>query len=285
MQIIISPAKQMAVRNDSFEPRGIPSFPRETEYILHALQAIEKEKGPQGLQGLWSVSDKLLNENIERLHTFRHVSSADQLSEPSVSRLVCPALFSYIGIQYRSMAPAVLDGRALEWLQSHLWILSGLYGCLRPFDAVQPYRLEMGAKLNIGESQGLYAFWGDRVANEVRESAQEDCVLVNLASAEYAKAVLPHLDERTHVVTCVFSSTVHNGKPVQKSTESKAARGSMVRWMAEREISSVEELRGFDVGFHYDASLSIDKGSHQKIVFVRGPVHSASSPQTSPRGI
>lgn len=124
---------------------------------------------------------------------------------------------------------------------------------------MQPYRLEMGAKLAVGDAKNLYVFWGDALACAVcgypcavRPSAHREAgdaarpevppagdpdrgsaCIVNLASVEYAKAVLPHLANHIPIVTCVFSSSLRNGKPVQKSTESKAARGTMVRWMAE----------------------------------------------------
>lgn len=149
IQVIISPAKQMTVDNDAFAPRGIPPFPERTERVVRALNDIERTQGTAGLKALWGVSDKLLAENVERLHGFSHVSGAEQLAQPQASRLLSPAIFSYVGIQYRSMAPEVLDERALDWLQDHLWVLSALYGCARPLDAVQPYRLEMGAKLAV----------------------------------------------------------------------------------------------------------------------------------------
>lgn len=273
IQVIISPAKQMTVDNDAFTPRGIPPFPERTERIMQALRDIEREKGPTGLQALWRVSDKLLAENIERLHEFSHVAKAAQLGEPSVARLLSPAIFSYVGIQYRSMAPEVLDDEALGWLQNHLWALSAVYGCVRPFDAVQPYRLEMGAKLAVDGSRDLYTFWGDAIARIVckqgNDSGCTPTAVVNLASAEYAKAILPHLDEQTPVVTCVFSSSLRNGKPVQKSTESKTARGSMVRWLAERGTESLEDLKHFDVGFHFEASLSTENGPRKTFVFMK----------------
>lgn len=273
IQVIISPAKQMSVDNDAFAPRGIPPFPERTERVVRALNDIERTQGTAGLKALWGVSDKLLAENVERLHGFSHISGAEQLAQPQVSRLLSPAIFSYVGIQYRSMAPEVLDERALDWLQDHLWVLSALYGCARPLDAVQPYRLEMGAKLAVDGARNLYAFWGDALARVIcgqGDAGGGETAVVNLASAEYAKAVLPHLDEQTPVVTCVFSSSLRNGKPVQKSTESKTARGSMVRWMAEHGVESPEELKRFDVGFRFDAGLSTEDGPRKTFVFMRG---------------
>ena len=86
------------------------------------------------------------------------------LDDPALARLVAPAIFSYVGIQYQNMAPGVLDERATRLAAGAPWICSGLYGCARPFDAVQPYRLEMGAKLAVGDAKNLYAFWGDALA-------------------------------------------------------------------------------------------------------------------------
>lgn len=127
---------------------------------------------------------------------------------------------SYHGIQYQSMAPEVMDSAQLTWLQDHLWILSGLYGCARPFHAVEPYRLEMGAKLAVDDTRDLYAFWGDKLARAIAP-AGSNTTIVNLASVEYAKAVLPHLAGDATAVTCLFGEGIRNGKPIQRSTASK----------------------------------------------------------------
>ena len=113
MQVIISPAKQMRADSDAFAPRDIPPFPDKTDQILRTLRAIERDQGPQGLQALWGVSVKLLAENIERLHAFAPIMDARGLDDPALARLVAPAIFSYVGIQYQNMAPGVLDERAL----------------------------------------------------------------------------------------------------------------------------------------------------------------------------
>lgn len=267
IQAIISPAKQMDARRDAFEPCGIPPFPRKSERVLRALLDIEAEQGAGGLKSLWAVSDRLLDENIARLHEFEHVASTEQLRDARIARRVAPAVLSYVGIQFRSMAPEVMDADELEWLQDHLWILSALYGCARPFDAVQPYRLEMGAKLAVGPAKNLYDFWGALISSAICPDPETD--LVNLASAEYAKAVLPHLDDQTVVATCVFSSSLRNGKPLQKSTESKTARGSMVRWMAEQRVERLEDLERFDVGFRFAPELSSTCGARRTLVFMK----------------
>ena len=162
---------------------------------------------------------------------------------------------SYHGIQYQSMAPEVMDTAQLAWLQEHLWILSGLYGCVRPFHAVEPYRLEMGAKLAVDDARDLYAFWGDKLARAIAP-AGSNATIVNLASVEYARAVLPHLASDATAVTCLFGEGIRNGKPIQRSTASKKARGSMVRWMAENKLEDVSGLTAFDVGYRHFPELS-----------------------------
>lgn len=279
LQVIISPAKQMCVARDTFAPRGIPPFPQQTERLYRELRNIERSAGAEGLRKLWKVNDALLAQNIELLDRFEPVLDEASIGDPAIAALVSPAVFSYMGIQYRSLAPEVLDLNALTWLQEHLWIISGFYGCVRPFDAVQPYRLEMGARLAVDGARDLYAFWGDRIARAVTTHQpispvpNDGQTVVNLASVEYAKAVLPHLSSSTHVVTCIFGEELRNGKPVQRATASKIARGSMVRWMAERGCRDAAELTAFDVGYRFAPELS-EQDSKQgarisKLVFMR----------------
>ena len=285
LEVIISPAKQMRIARDAFSPKGIPPYPTETERLWRALCAIERETGAAGLKALWNVNDKLLAENIERLHAFIPVADERALDEPAVAAVASAAVFSYVGIQYRSMAPEVMDLGALDWIQDHLWILSALYGCVRPFDAVEPYRLEMGAKLAVDGARDLYGFWSDKLARAIAPSdagsdgqppaSDAGCTVVNLASAEYARAALPHLRVTDRVVTCIFGEDLRAGKPVQRATASKIARGSMVRWMAEHRIEDARELKGFDIGYRYDPELSATAAaprtpaSNEVLVFMR----------------
>lgn len=285
LQVIISPAKQMRVCASAFAAQGIPPYPQRTATLHQRLLQIERQDGKDTLRTLWSVSDRLLQQNLDRLYAFEPLMDASDLNNPELARLVSPAAFSYVGIQYQSMAPEVLDQESLAWLQSHLWILSGLYGCARPFDAVQPYRLEMGAKLAADGAKNLYAFWGDALARAVCGYMDDEtppkpgaashagtCV-VNLASVEYAKAVLPHLDQGSRCITCIFGEDLRAGKPMQRSTASKTARGSMVRWMAENRIEDPAELVRFDVGYAFSAGLSSapDARGNQTLVFMKSP--------------
>lgn len=262
-QVIVSPAKQMRVAQDAFEVLGIPPFVRETARLHRALLDIERNEGSGGLQALWNVSDKLLGPCLNTLHEFEPILKNGDLDNPALARHLSPAVMSYRGIQYQSMAPEVMDSVQLAWLQDHLWILSGLYGCVRPFHAVEPYRLEMGAKLAVDDARDLYAFWSDKLARVIAP-AGSNATIVNLASAEYAKAVLPHAAQDTTVITCVFGEGVRNDKPVQQSTASKKARGSMVRWMAENKVKDAAGLTEFNLGYRYVPELS----SPDSLVFI-----------------
>lgn len=255
LQVIISPAKQMRAAQDAFEVLGIPPFARETTRLHRALIDIERNEGSGGLQELWNVSDKLLRSCLDTLHEFEPILENGDLDNPDIARNTSPAVMSYHGIQYQSMAPEVMDDEQLTWLQTHLWILSGLYGCVRPFHGVEPYRLEMGAKLAVDDARDLYGFWGDKLACAIAPTGSSTTV-VNLASVEYAKAVLPHLAGDATTVNCLFGEGIRNGKPIQRSTASKKARGSMVRWMAENKLEDVSELTAFDVGYRHFPELS-----------------------------
>ena len=252
LQVIISPAKQMRAARDAFEVLGIPPFVHETARLHRVLLDIERNEGSGGLQALWNVSDKLLGPCLNTLHEFGPILGNGDLDNPALARHLSPAVMSYHGIQYESMAPEVMDSAQLAWLQDHLWILSGLYGCARPFHGVSPYRLEMGAKLAVDDARDLYAFWGDKLARVIAPAGSN----ATIVSVEYAKAVLPHAAQDTTVITCLFGEDVRNDKPVQRSTASKKARGSMVRWMAENKLEDVSGLTAFNIGYRHIPELS-----------------------------
>ena len=300
LQVVISPAKKMRIDTDVVEPAGIPPFPKKSRALLHRLRDMTRDE----LKDLWGTSDKLTDENLERLRVLEVPLSLDEARGTHMMPRLTPAIFSYDGIQYTSLAPSVLDETALEWLQGHLWILSGFYGCVRPFDAVMPYRLEMGASLEMPApddhscsasgsgrahaTRSLYELWGGDIAAAVTGSRSNiPCdtgstpassfgstpavdTVVNLASVEYAKAVLPHLPEGVRSVTCIFGELLRNDKPVQRATASKIARGSMLRWMAENGIEDPADLLRFSTGYAFETVLSrTDAHGNETIVFMR----------------
>ena len=241
MRIIIAPAKKMVTDTDSFAVDGLPQFLEQTERLNAVLQGMS----PKELQALWRCNDSIAKLNEERLE------------QMNLRRGLTPAILSYEGIQYRYMAPGVMEIAHLDYLRRHLRILSGFYGLLRPFDGVTPYRLEMQAKLQVDGCRDLYQFWGDRLAQQL---ASETDVVLNLASKEYSKAVETHLPKTMQFITCVFGES-KDGKVIEKGTKCKMARGQMVRWLAENQIKSPEDLLAFDhLGYQFCRSTSV--GNH-----------------------
>lgn len=249
MRIIISPAKKMNVDTDSFAVEGLPRFIDEAEQLKAVLQAMS----PRELQALWKCNDAIAGLNVERLRNM------------DLRRCLTPAILAYEGIQYQYMAPGVFETGHLAYIREHLRILSGFYGLLRPFDGVTPYRLEMQARLRVNGHQDLYAFWGGRLAEQL--AAETDLVL-NLASREYSRAVEPHLPPSVRFLTCTFGEW-KDGKVIEKGTICKMARGQMVRWLAENNITSREDIRAFtDLGYRF----SPDQSTENNDVFIKGAI-------------
>lgn len=238
MKLIISPAKKMRDDTDSMPPRGEPAFLPQAELLLEELRRLDR----QGLKRLLTCND-----SIAEL-AWRRYAAMD------LRRGLTPAILSYDGIQYRYMAPAVFTTAEFEYVEEHLRILSGLYGLLRPFDGVRPYRLEMQAKLNTGFGPNLYAFWGSALADALTSNGER--TVVNLASEEYARAVRPFLSPNVRFITPVFGQEV-NGRVMEKGVYVKMARGEMVRFLAERESGDPDDLLAFDrLGYRYRPDLS-----------------------------
>ncbi|MDD4849557.1 MAG: peroxide stress protein YaaA [Gemmiger sp.] len=237
MRIILSPAKKMNVGVDSLAPGALPQFLPEAECIKLALQALPGK----GLQALWGCNDALAALNIARLRAM------------DLQHNLTPAILAYEGIAYRYMAPSVFEDGHFAYLQEHLRILSGFYGLLRPFDGVTPYRLEMQAKLSVDGHRDLYGFWGGKLANQL---ASETDFVLNLASKEYSRAVQPYLPAGVRVLTCTFGA-VKGGKVVEKGTLCKMARGQMVRWLAEHQVTRRADIRHFDeLGYRFASGYS-----------------------------
>ena len=243
LRVIISPAKKMRCVDVEPLPTRQPELIDRTRLLLEAMRGLTRDEAQQ----LWKCSDRLCDQNYGRLANMC-------LDEDTTSAVV-----SYEGIQYQHLAASVMDERCLAWIDRHLRIVSGFYGMLRPFDGVVPYRLEMQAKLAIGSHRDLYGFWGDTLYQVlVREGCE---IVVNLASVEYAKAVVPHARRNgLPVLTCLFGMVrERDGAFVQRATEAKAARGTFVRWCAERDVASADELASFaERGYHLDEQRSTE---------------------------
>lgn len=244
MKIIISPAKKMNIVDD-IDAKSKPIFLDETQELVAWL----KKKNEGELKEIWKCNDKIAKENIERLKIF------------DGKKAYSPAILSYEGIQYQYMAPSVFENSQYVYLQNNLRIISGLYGVLKPMDAVMQYRLEMQAKISINGHSNLYEYWGRKIYDEIIDDSH---IIVNLASKEYSKCVEKYLSKEDRFITCIFGEII-NGKVVQKGVYAKMARGEMVRYMAEREIDDVENIKEFNyLGYSFDKNLS----AYNKYVFI-----------------
>ena len=238
MKIILSPAKKMK-EDDDLDFYDLPVFLDKTKEILRCLKGLSKNE----LQEIWKCNDKIVDENNDRLEKM------------NLANNLTPAILAYEGIAYKYMAPSVFEDSQFSYIQKHLRILSAFYGVLKPMDGVRPYRLEMQAKLRVGAYKDLYAYWGDELYKSI---VDESHVIINLASKEYSKCIEKYLNEDDRYITITFCELV-NGKLVTKGTYAKMARGEMVRYMAENNISDVEGIKSFNrLGYVYRDDLSSD---------------------------
>lgn len=241
MKIIISPAKKMNIDTDTLAFRSMPSFLSETEELLAWMRRLTFAEA----KAVWKCNDKIAEQNYRRFQ------------EMDLDRNLTPAVIAYEGIQYQYMAPAVFGGAQTDYIQEHLRILSGLYGVLKPFDGVTPYRLEMQAKAS--EAGDLYKFWGDKLYREVAGEEKDGGLILNLASKEYSKCIEKYLTPEDTYVTVVFGELA-DGKVKQKGTLAKMARGEMVRYLAENKVEDPERIKGFDrLGYCFEETLSNEK--------------------------
>ncbi len=254
MRIIVSPAKKMNVDTDTLPYHGLPCLIGDAAILLDMLRGMSYPE----LKALWRCNDAIAAVNEARVRAM------------DLYRGLTPAILSYEGIQYQCMAPGVFEEKHFAYIGEHLRIISGLYGLLRPFDGVTPYRLEMQANLSVGDHKNLYAFWGDKLARQL--SSETDFIL-NLASKEYSRAVSPHLPPSVRFLTCTFGE-YSGSRVIEKGTLCKMARGQMVRWLAENAVTRADEVKQFDrMGYAYHNELS----SEHHFVFIKGGTKHAAS--------
>lgn len=254
MLIVVSPAKTLDY--DSPLPSQRYTQP---ELIEHSQALIEvcRQLTPEDIAGLMKVSDKIAGLNVARFA---------QWSKSFTFENARQAIFAFKGDVYTGLEAETLDEEGLAFAQQHLRMLSGLYGLLKPLDLMQPYRLEMGTKLANPRGSNLYQFWGDIITDKLNEAiqAQGDNVLVNLASNEYFKSVkVNKLDAQ--VITPIFKDC-KNGQYKVISFYAKKARGMMVRYIIDKQISSVQALTQFDVAGYYFVA---DESTPTELVFKR----------------
>lgn len=244
MLLVLSPAKSL---DESPLTRTVAATPPAFMAQAAELIAVLREQSPQDIASLMSLSDKLAGLNVARYQAWKRKTPAQTK----------PAMLTFNGDVYDGFDAATLDDAGLAWAQDHVCILSGLYGVLRPLDALQPYRLEMGTKLVNPRGQNLYAFWGSEITDYLnrRLTESETPVLVNLASEEYFKSVQARALQG-RLVHCAFED-FKGGKYKVISFFAKRARGLMARWIVDQRIQNPEDLVKFNVqGYAWDAATS-----------------------------
>ncbi|MFO7869568.1 MAG: peroxide stress protein YaaA [Bacteroidales bacterium] len=253
MLSIISPAKTM-----DYTPQHVTSEHTKPVFVeeANALADILVQFSKNDLQKLMGVSEKLAELNMQRYQTWKFSGNDDAKQ----------AVFAFHGDVFVGLHAQDLPDEGLHHLQQNLRILSGLYGVLRPFDMILPHRLEMGTSLSTPEGDNLYAFWKQRITHNIQEeiSKNKHSHIINLASKEYAQAIdFSHIS--VPVITPVFKD-FKNGKLKIISFYAKKARGMMVRYIAENNITNPKDLIGFDAeGYFYDDTMS----DEHTLVFTR----------------
>ena len=254
MLTLLSPAKKM---NMAPTETGVPITQPRLRDDTHELAIVAKTQTVEDLKRLMHISDNLATMNFERFQAF----SLDNLSNTAK-----PAGLAFDGDVYWGLEADSLSEETLSYTQDHLRILSGLYGVLRPMDAIQPYRLEMGTKMANSRGKSLYDFWGAGIADQLNTDLvnHADTTVVNLASNEYFKAV----DDKPlgrKVVGAKFLN-VKDGEARSLMYYAKHARGTMARWIMENRVDRADGLKDFNAGgYTLDAMASTDN----ELVFSR----------------
>ena len=257
MLTVISPAKTLDYESPiKAKKHTQPLFMDKSAELIQILRGYSAKR----LSKLMGVSDKIAELNVDRYRSWVPKSNKKNARQ---------ALLAFKGDVYIGLDAGSLTEADFAFAQSHLRILSGLYGSLRPLDLLQPYRLEMGTKLKNPHGKDLYDFWGDSITKELNKQLKKngDEVLLNLASNEYFKSVNAEL-LKGRIVTPIFKDE-KNGKFKVISFFAKKARGLMSGWIIRNQLVDPKKISKFNVaGYRFAASES----TVDRPVFVRNEV-------------
>lgn len=253
MLTVISPAKSL-----DWDPVDVT--PTQPDFQDDAVRLAKTSRNLTlgALKDLMSISDDLARLNRDRFKAFAEVPA------PEATK---PAALAFNGDTYQGLEAKTLTDEDMAYAQDHLRILSGLYGLLRPLDAIQPYRLEMGSRLKTRRGKSLYDYWGDTLAKALNAlgDAQGTDTLVNCASQEYFGAAQTKA-LKLRVIHPVFME-VKDNKPRIVSFFAKRARGAMARHVVENRVTDLNGLKDFNAGgYTFDPDLS---EGDEKLVFLR----------------
>lgn len=237
MIILLSPSKSILFKPVADSISGTqPQFLAQSKQLSAAVMKV----GPK-LSTLFGVSAAIATENQKQFSAWTHSPAASD---------ACPAAWAYRGETFAGLSIEKFDQKSILFAQRHLYIISGLYGLLRPLDLIMPYRLEMTTQLSGSWGKNLYSFWGTTLTKHIE--AQKPDWILNCASDAYFQAIGRSLSTSTSVITPIF---LHQGK--KKMAFSKYSRGLMARWVIEKKITNSQDIVKFDAeGYVYDPKKS-----------------------------
>ncbi len=248
MLVTLSPSKGQDFETASLSKKySKPADIKDSELLIKELKKIKSKK----LQEMMAISENIATLNVDRYKTF---------TTPFTTKNAKQAIFAFKGDVYGGFDLDSFNDDDYAYAQDHLRILSGLYGCLRPMDLIQPYRLEMKTRLRNTRGDNLYQFWDDRITKSINKELkkQQESVLVNLASNEYFKSVKPKLLEG-RLLNITFKETKEDKTRVV-AIFAKRARGLMADYIIRNRIEKSEDLKKFKLaGYKFDKDMSDDK--------------------------
>lgn len=254
MLLVISPAKTL----DYETPAKTKTFTL-PDYLEDSQELIERARlwSALDIAELMEVSMKLAELNFDRFEAWHTPFTPDNAKQ---------AVLAFKGDVYTGLEAESFSAADFKFAQQHLRILSGLYGLLRPLDLMQPYRLEMGRKVDTGRGKNLYEFWGSEITEGLNKQLQKlkSPYLINLASNEYFKAVKPKLLDG-EIITPEFKDW-KNGQYKMMGVYAKKARGQLSRFVIQNQLTDPEAIKDFNVdGYAFNEEMS----SANKWVFTR----------------
>ena len=245
MLTVLSPAKTLDYETAPItQSATLPRFMDQSALLVEDARGLD----PDGIRALMGVSEQIAHLNHERFMNWQSESNSDNAKQ---------AVLAFKGDVYTGLQAETLSEDDLDFAQTRLRILSGLYGLLRPLDLMQPYRLEMGLKFANQRGKNLYEFWGEQLTDTLNADlvSAKTNVLINLASNEYFKAVKPKL-LNADIITPQFKD-LKNGQYKMISFFAKKARGVMARYIIDNRITEPEALKSFsEAGYYYSDAQS-----------------------------
>jgi uncharacterized protein len=245
MLIVISPSKLV-----DFKPQilirefTLPDFTDRSEILMNALRKLK----PKDIANLMHVNPSIAALNFERYINWHLPFTPENAKQ---------AILAFTGEVYHGLMASTFIERDFAFAQGHLRILSGLYGLLRPLDLIQPYRLEMGIKLETPKAPNLYKFWNNRITEKLNDTLKtgEQPYLINMASAEYFKAVNLKLLKATVINIEFLENKNGNYQPIVVYL--KKARGMLSRFVIKNQLSDPQDMKAFDEdGYIFNQRLS-----------------------------